>query len=743
MFLAPLIFLFFLQLVTAQLSGPGFVIDKAQLNIDGSSINYPFSFALSGPPNANCFVFLLSDLYSMSSCSVVINNTNWNSPQLIQVVPYSLFSNVTGSQFLPITLRSICNVNSPFHNLEGMLPTVRTGPPGAQASVNGAMNIIPFQQTLPYSFQTPGTFYLLKSPAMTIQGMSSPLTGSSVLVMTGLFVRYGKYLFAVNPTDKLNAIVEMTPEVPQPFRLLTSQTQSSVVYTLNFPDGAAMTIDVVTSTIQGRSLSYLNMVLEVPSTYRGNTRGLLGSYGFDASQTFVTSFDVPYPSSSVYSAANRDPFGSFSLNLLQSFTQSWLVPDSDNINFCQTQCSGTNTVSTLFPFRECGVVNFGFVPRPLLAPSYVVANLGSLSETFQLPPPTNPFANFPIYRPPVNPVFVVNGIDFNRPLVSAPFPRPMPMGFIPILRLPRFRGRMMPPQALPALPRASVLDLNNATNFCTERIQIVPGSSVDPFPFLEACRIDIRRQMNPEDVANFYALQCTRRVSNAALANTVQSNPVVAQTARQLCATYEFGNYTCDRSCSLCSPAGCVACAAANLRLVRGKCVERRPTTVTYAPSVFPSPLPVTIVISLPILQAQASQQQQQSLQTTATVTSVYVTSTSVVTNSAQQQQQQLSLQTTPTPTPTAVYTTYIAQPTPSTQGQHSGSSSDNENYSWSSNSSMNPAYTNMNKTGSMMNLTIGDLLQRTGILSDATDMKAPMFWILIHLIVSAVFLFN
>ncbi|KAJ1505895.1 hypothetical protein HMI54_015151 [Coelomomyces lativittatus] len=591
-FLALFFILFSLPLVNAQFRSSGFVFNVPQLNVDGSMKQYNFSMALSNAPNAECTVFFLTELYSMSNCTVQFNNSNWDRPVEISAVPFSLFSNFTGNQTVPIRLRSFCDGNSPFHNVEGMLPTIRSGFRGSKASVSGAMNIVPFGQTLPYSYQTPGFYYLLRSPYLTIEALTSSFMGNSV-VMTGLFVRYGDYVFAFDPSvsDKSKTVVEITPEVPRKFRILNSKTSTSDVFTANFPDGATMVVDVITTIVNGQSLSYLNLYLEIPPSYKNMVGGLLGGLFDNPDQTFYLSFGGFVPPTTIYSSANIDTTGSFSLNFLRSFAESWKVPTSDNINLCRAQCSGTNVGLVNFPFRECGVVNFAFSASPIRVPDYIIANLTTdPTSLFNLPAPVDPFVLFPTTQPPVNVVPTINVPNFNlQSMSNAEIQQQQitPMGSTLINEISPFRA-IVAPSPLPLLPTPNAAVLNNATRFCSTRIQPVVGSNVDTAPFIKSCEIDIRRQLNPDTVANFYALQYTRMASRSILSMTTGQNQDMALTARNLAKQYDFGNFTCRSNCRVCAVEGCVLCMTPDLESRSGICepVAQRPFIFsTYFPT--------------------------------------------------------------------------------------------------------------------------------------------------------------
>ncbi|RKP01705.1 hypothetical protein CXG81DRAFT_18525 [Caulochytrium protostelioides] len=287
--------------------------NQTTIQLSDAALSEAAGFRLKVKPTSSVTVYFQSVQSSLqlSECQLTFTPDNWNQyqPIVFQGTPV-VVTDTTKTLTTDVTYQA-----GPYTELagsKGTVSVVRNVYPSAQCMAVGDPHITSFGKTY-FSYQSVGTYWLIKSDALSIQAYQFPCTSgeNGPSCIGAIAVNYRGSVFAASITQKVTTGKITLQKISKDLKGITFPTETTgTSFTIQMDDGSRLVI----STLE-YAYFYLamNVYVTVPAGSYQTVGGLCSGQGTAA---LIGSDGVTYqPSDS---------------KQLSTFYESWAVPPSQD-----------------------------------------------------------------------------------------------------------------------------------------------------------------------------------------------------------------------------------------------------------------------------------------------------------------------------------------------------------------------------------------------------------------------------
>ncbi|KAI9141704.1 hypothetical protein BKA69DRAFT_1138294 [Paraphysoderma sedebokerense] len=529
-----------------------FQFEPAVLELNDFNAGAEVKVALKVAPKEKTTIYFEGPNLSFDKCSLDFEPATYNTAQVIKVVPVPYQTAAQEPREVPMNFK-LWSPGYDGHN-QTVAYTVKRGPLAAgQCNVNGDPHYKTFDQTdaQTYHYQGEGTYYLVRSPELTIQAFQQKCHPNTTCV-TKIAVRYGKTVFVLDGAREKGSCLTKVTEFDG---VTVAQNVEGAVENYNFAFNGGSNMKVSIAELPEQKMQYMNVLLDLATHYRKKVDGLCGHYDGVPENDYTGSDGKVYPQSTCFEESKNDAYNTgaeFKNSNLFKFAESWRVPDNDNIFTCGDKCAGSNTYPVAGDIKEC--------------------QIPALQEPKKAEPP--------VYIPRIP--------DGYQAVKSCPSYTPAPIA----VEAPKNLTYEIPENVL-----------NQAAEGCVNAIQEIPECKglADVNTYRQLCQLDIRAKLNAQLCYNLYNSNYKNICAKAILSKCKEPKKEEREKYQEVAKQNGYGRNPCNcPSDATCTTSGCV-CTTPGHTFRDGKCVAvQLPTEIYQVPAARPAPTDVDPAPKLP-----------------------------------------------------------------------------------------------------------------------------------------------
>ncbi|KAJ2995181.1 hypothetical protein HDV02_001007 [Globomyces sp. JEL0801] len=512
------------------------------LQLNDSSLLQSFSLSLANPIQSPVQIYFSANQLSFVNCSVSFTPDNWNIPKTIQFTTVPVFSDANGSTF---------NITTRYFNgttaIDQFYPVKRIIAKGGTCLSMGDPHIKPFNYQIqgenvstifteswkiPITNNALGTFYLFKHKYFDIQATQLQCF-TEASCNHAIAIRYGKSILALDIRNNItleNIKMQKVTAIMDGM-VYTSPSEKDKTHTVTLPCGSSIQM-TVNDYLQDR---WIDISLALSPGY-ANSGGLCNQID-----------DLP----NTLRLSNNSVV---QLDGLNSFLESWKVPDSDNFllgkyklidppttlsnSACmlphQVLATTTSTISPtqiLGYYKTLTTISSRTTTEPATATGLAnSANTITITSTFSNVLPTTVEAGLPTASPSTSLTFSSLQSSFTSVLASTSLTTTL---------------SSVATKVGYSRPTPSAEFISKVKQQCEKALTIPGCSSILPIAFyITSCISD-----------TLLTGTCLK------LSKTLYPQVSIATQGQQIQKSYGFGNNSCVNSCSnngKCGDIGCI-----------------------------------------------------------------------------------------------------------------------------------------------------------------------------------------